>query len=211
MAVDNIEIVLPLAFSKELPDLPPLPEGWPAQGEWTYDDYLRLPDDGRRFEIIEGVLYVTNAPSYAHQFAAFQIARLLGNHVLERKLGIVLGAPFEIHLSDIAKPVQPDVFFIAADRQPASDAQFFEGAPDLIVEVSSPSTARADRFIKFYAYERASMREFWIVNPQTRAIEVYARNEAGEFELHSDYVVGDSLSSAVLPEFSAPVADLFAA
>lgn len=67
MAVEELEVVLPLTYSKELPDLPAVPEGWPAQGAWTYEDFLRLPDDGRRYEVIEGVLYAANAAAFNHQ------------------------------------------------------------------------------------------------------------------------------------------------
>jgi Uma2 family endonuclease len=142
---------------------PPLPtflelEGeWPVQGEWTYEDYLRLPDDGRRYEIIRGVLYVVNAPSYDHQYTVTKLNRLIGDYVERRQLGIALVAPFEIHLPGIARPVLPDVFFITAQRQPSPGASFFTGAPDLIVEVLSPSTARLDRVVKFEAYEQAGV------------------------------------------------------
>ncbi len=84
------------------PPLPPLEEqkdsAWPAQGEWTYEDYLGLPDDGNRYEIIEGVLYVANAPGYDHQYAVMQLSRQMSNWVIERQLGVVLTAPFEVHL-----------------------------------------------------------------------------------------------------------------
>src|SRR5436309_3044531 len=99
--------------------LPPSPPGsenvWPPQGQWTYADFLRLPDDGRRYEIIEGVLYVTNAPSYEHQFTVAELIGELRNFVKDRQLGVVLAAPFEVHLpGGAAKPVQPDVLYIAA-------------------------------------------------------------------------------------------------
>ncbi len=145
---------------KTIPSALPPTEGeqpWPAQGEWTYADYLHLPDDGRRYEIIEGVLYMANAPSYNHQFTVAALVRYLGNFVLEQNLGIVIGAPFEVHLPGIAKPMQPDVLFIAAERQPHAGTQIFEGAPDLIVEVLSPSSLRLDQYNKFGAYERAGI------------------------------------------------------
>ncbi len=105
---------------------------WPAQSQWTYEDYLRLPDDGRRYEIIEGVLYVTNAPSFDHQFAITELLGELRNFVKERNLGVVLTAPFEVHLSETSRPVQPDIIFITADKQPAAGTQVFAGIPNLI-------------------------------------------------------------------------------
>jgi Uma2 family endonuclease len=146
--------------------------GWPAQGHWRYADYQRLPDDGKRYEIIEGVLYVANAPSIEHQFTVSEIHFSLKLFVREKQLGQVFTAPLEVHLSEFSCPVQPDILFISAARQPPLGAKFFEGAPDLIVEVVSPSSIRLDRSIKFDAYEQAGVAEYWIVDTKTRSVEV---------------------------------------
>ncbi len=163
----------------------------PMQGQWTYSHYLDLPDDGRRYEIIEGVLYLTNAPSFAHQFAVTMIIRKMGNFVEKEKLGLVLTAPFEVHLSENTRPVQPDVIFIRAENLPHIDSQFFEGPPDLIVEVISPSSIRTDRHIKFDVYEQNGVAEYWIVNPKTRSVELYTLS-SGEYALVGEYT-GDEL------------------
>lgn len=193
--------------------LPPPVEAeqtWPAQGEWTYEAYLRLPDDGNRYEIIDGVLYVTNAPNYDHQFTVSEFHLQLGSFVKERKLGVVLTAPFEIHLPGIAKPAQPDVFFIAAERQPKPGDKFFEGAPDLIVEVISPASVRLDRFIKFNAYERAGVREYWLADPRTRFVEVYTLStESAEYNLLGQFGPSETLQSSVLPDLALAVDGLF--
>jgi Uma2 family endonuclease len=91
--------------------------GWPIQGQWRYEDYLRLPDDGKRYEIIEGVLYVANAPSFDHQFSVGELFAYLRQFVREHQLGLVLTAPFEVHLSETSKPVQPDVLFIRKEHR----------------------------------------------------------------------------------------------
>ena len=181
---------------------------WPVQGEWTYEDYLRLPDDGRRYEIIEGVLHVTNAPNMAHQYAVAEIVGEIRRFVKEQRLGIVLPAPFEIHLSETSRPVLPDVVFIRADKQPELDAPYYEGSPDLIVEVLSPSSVRLDRHIKFDAYERAGVAEYWIVNPRTRSVEIYTLS-AGEYALLGEFVGDETLTSKVLPGLSIVVSSLF--
>lgn len=193
---------------------PPLPSSehlWPPQGQWTYDDFLRLPDDGRRYEIIEGVLYVTNAPSYEHQFTVTELVRQLANFVIERGLGVVLAAPFEVHLpGGVAKPVQPDVLYIAAERQPHPGDQVFEGAPDLIVEVISPGSVRMDQFIKFGVYERARVREYWLANPKTHSIEVYTLPADGtEYALLGQFGPGEKLRSGVLAGLEIAVDSLF--
>ena len=141
-------------------------DDWPVQGEWTYDDYLRLPDDGNRYEIIEGVLYMTNAPAYDYQFAVMEIAFRFKQFVNENNLGVVLVAPFEVHLSEATRPVQPDVLFIRAENRPAPGAKYFDGAPDLIVEVLSPTSIRTDRLVKLAAYEQAGVAEYWLATPK---------------------------------------------
>jgi Uma2 family endonuclease len=183
---------------------------WPAQGEWTYEDYLRLPDDGNRYEIIEGVLYMAPAPDFDHQHTVHQIAVAFELWLRDHAGGVVLTAPFEVHLPGIAQPVQPDVLLIAADRRPASGDRFFEGAPDLVVEILSPGTMRVDRYIKFDAYERAGVREYWLVDPRVQFVEVYARAEGGEFTLLGQFRTGEQARSEVLAGFTLDVGSLFA-
>ncbi len=203
--------VLPPVIPRRLPRLPARKPAWPAQGEWTYEDYLRLPDDGRRYEVIEGVLYATSAPGFDHQYAVGEILAALGACVWARQLGVVLVAPFEVHLPDIARPVQPDVLFVAAGRAPASGAAYLTGAPDLVVEVLSPSTARTDRMVKFGAYERAGVREYWLADPRTRSVEVYALSDDGAYDMAGQYTPGETVASTVLSDLALPVNDLFAA
>ena len=189
----------------------PAEQSWPPQGQWTYADYLRLPDDGNRYEIIEGVLYVANAPSYEHQFSAGEIYRQIANFVTQSNLGVVIPAPFEVHLPGIAKPVQPDVPFIANQRKPAADIQIFEGAPDLIVEVISPGSARLDRHIKFGVYEQAKVREYWIADPKTKSVEVFSLPASGaEYARLGHFGPGEKIKSAVLTDLELPVDGLFA-
>jgi Uma2 family endonuclease len=184
------------------------PKTWPARGEWTYQDYLNLPDDGRRYEIIEGVLYVTNAPDIDHQFAVIKIATKLENFVTEHQLGYVLIAPFEVHLSETNRPVQPDVLFIKAERWPGPGAKFFEGPPDLIVEVLSPATSRVDRHVKFSAYEQAGVPEYWLVNPKTRSVEIFTLS-GGEYAQLGEFTGDELIKSAILAGLTITTSTLF--
>jgi Uma2 family endonuclease len=179
-----------------------------APGDWTYADYLQLPDDGKRYEIIEGVLYVANAPNSDHQFTVAEISRQLGNFVIPRKLGQILFAPFEVHLAERTRPVQPDVLFVRAERWPAHRIAFFDGAPDMVVEVISPSSVRTDRVIKFTAYEQASVAEYWIANPTTRTVEVYTLSNA-EYALLGEFAGEDTITSSVLVGIELVVSSLF--
>lgn len=183
------------------------PQDWPAQGQWRYADYLRLPDDGRRYEIIEAVLYVANAPEYDHQFA---VTKAITRLVSDRNLGVVLTAPFEVHLSESTRPVQPDVLFIRAAHQPRAGVKFFEGAPDLIIEVISPSSIRQDRQIKFDVYEKAGVTEYWLADPKTRSVEVYTLSN-GEYALHGQFIADELITSTVLSGLTIKTSTLFAA
>ena len=169
----------------------------PVQGQWTYADYLALPDDGKRYEIIEGVLYVANAPNSDHQTVVTAFGAELRNFVKQYNLGRVLVAPFEVHLASHSRPVQPDVLFVRAERWPETRLAYFEGAPDLIIEVISPSSVRLDRVVKFTAYEAAGVAEYWIVNPHTHTIEVHTLSH-GEYALLGEYTNGETVQSAVL-------------
>jgi len=202
-------VVLTSVIPRRLPRLPSRGQDWPTQGEWTYEDYKKLPDDGRRYEIIEGVLYVTAAPNFDHQYTVTRLLVHLDDLVTRRDLGIVLVAPFEVHLPDVARPVQPDVLFVDAGRAPRPGAADFTGAPDLIVEVLSPSTVRTDRLVKFGAYERAGVREYWLVDPRTRSVEVYALSEDGTYDMAGQYTPGETVTSTVLSDLALPVDDLF--
>lgn len=189
--------------------LPPPHAPWPEQGEWTYEDYLRLPDDGRRYEIIEGMLHVTDASDWLHQRIVARLGTLIEN-LLARldKGGAIIPAPFEVHLPGIAKPVQPDLVFIAAEHYPAEPPPFFEGVPDVIVEVLSPSSIRRDRHVKFGAYERAGVPEYWIVDRGTRSIEVYVLS-GREYALLGQFGPETVARSQALPDLEVPVGPLF--
>lgn len=180
----------------------------PSPGQWTYEDYLQLPDDGNRYEIIEGVLYVTSAPTYDHQFVVSEILFQLKLCVREQDLGVVLTAPFEVHLSESSRPVQPDVLFIKRDRQPEPGAKFFAGPPDLVVEVISPSSVRTDQVIKFRAYEKAGVPEYWLINPKTRSLKVFTLSEQ-EYTLLGQFTDDEPIESAVLPQLNIKTSSLF--
>jgi hypothetical protein len=118
---------------------------WPAQGEWTYEEYLRLPDDGNRYEVIRGVLYVTAAPGLAHQFAAGEVTRHFVTFVHDNRLGMVFPAPFDVRLPrGIGTPVQPDLVVFLAGNEPRVGPTM-EQVPDLVLEILSPSTRRRTR------------------------------------------------------------------
>lgn len=155
---------------------------------------------------------MNKTPNYNHQFTVTTLVRLIGEHVSQKELGIVLVAPFDIQLPDTAKPVQPDIVFIAADKQPKDGDQLFEGVPDLIIEVLSPESIRTDYVVKFSLYERAGVREYWMVEPRTRFVEIYTLSpDRSEYVLEGQFSPCEQLYSFVLPDLALAVESLFLA
>jgi Uma2 family endonuclease len=138
----------------------------------TYADYALLPDDGKRYELHDGVLSVTPAPGTRHQRVLFRLAKALDAHVTAHGLGEVDIAPFDVILSDVSV-VQPDILFAANERFAAFSERGFEGAPTLAAEVISPSTPRIDRHTKLSLYARYAVPYYWIVDPEARTIDVH--------------------------------------
>jgi Uma2 family endonuclease len=138
----------------------------------TYHDYAALPDDGRRYEIHDGDLSVTPAPSPQHQICAANLFRILDSHVRSNGLGVVLFAPLDVILSDTAI-VQPDLVYLASDRLSAVSRRGIEGPPTLAVEILSPSTTAIDRETKLRLYARHGVPFFWLVDPDGQVIEAY--------------------------------------
>lgn len=183
---------------------------WPEQGEWTYEDYARLPDDGRRYEVIRGRLHVTPAPSTKHQLVSFELAFALYEHVTANKLGRVLEAPVDLILPDRATPVQPDILFIARERRAILQEQFIEGAPDSIIEVLSPGNVHYDRHTKYDLYAEAGVREYWIVDPDDCLVDVYTLHDDDIYVPFGHFERGGAIRSSLLPDLQIPLEDVCA-
>jgi len=182
---------------------------WPEQGQWSYDDWLRLPDDAYRYEIIEGELFVSPPPSIQHQVVVSSLLSAMYQHAKERELGLVLTAPIGVRLPGKAVIVQPDLLFIRRERLQLVKDDVVDGAPDLVVEILSPSNWVYDRTRKQEAYLRAGVREYWIVDYRARTVDVLVL-DGGEYVQRGQYREGDLAPSEALPGFAIPVADIFA-
>ena len=187
---------------------PTTARSWPEQGQWTYADWLRLPDDGFRYELIEGELFVSPSPSIEHQNAVSALLTEMRYYARGKNLGLVLTAPIGVQLPDHAVVVQPDVLFVSRDRLDIVADDMITGAPDLVVEVLSPSNWVFDRTRKQQAYEQAGVREYWIVDYRARTVDVLVL-EGREYVQRGQYRQGDSAPSEALPGFAIPVADIF--
>jgi Uma2 family endonuclease len=163
----------------------------------TYDDLKDMPDDGQRYEIIGGELLVTPSPTAGHQRVLFRLAKLLDGYVLRHGTGEVFVAPFDVLLGTF-DAVEPDIVYLAAARpRVANDENSIDYAPDLVVEVASPSSHRIDRVKKMALYARSGVAEYWIADPMRRRIDVYAL--AGENFLPVEPNADGHIPSRVLP------------
>jgi Uma2 family endonuclease len=183
----------------------PIEANWPPpRDQWTYEDYKRLPDDNWRYEVIEGELFMSPAPNTHHQRVIARLQFAMMKHVEAKKLGEVLNAPIDVRLSELANPVQPDILFICRDRLDIIRKDWIEGAPDLIVEVLSPSNWIDDRRTKYRVYALAGVREYWIVDPDKRQIEVFALR-GSDYEILGRFGPGEQAGSEVLSGFEISV------
>lgn len=173
----------------------------------TYDDYLSLPNDGKRYEIIGGELFMSPAPEPEHQDILLAIARRLDEFVRTRSLGKVYVAPIDVVLS-MTDIVQPDIVFIARNRLSIVRKKNIIAAPDLVMEIVSPSTAIVDRTRKKMLYEHHGVREYWIVDSETTSVELYVRGEF-RFGEATIFRAPESAASSVLSGFTLPVEQIF--
>jgi len=175
----------------------------------TYDDLLAMPADGNRYEIIDGELYVNPAPATQHQ----RIARILLvriDHYLElHGGGEVFGAPLDVILAN-ESAVQPDILVIKTDRASIIGEKNVQGAPNLCIEVLSPSSRRLDEIEKRKLYERGGVDEYWIVDPELELVKIYRRaGTAFERVAEISTETGGTITTPLLPDFAIEIADVF--
>lgn len=188
---------------------------------WTYADYLTWPDD-ERWEIIDGVAYPWNGtqamspgPGKYHQSVSFEIARQLGNHLKGKKCR-AFAAPFDVRfVSDAAQSdnyvetvVQPDILVVCDASK--LDERGCKGAPDLIVEISSPSTGKMDLTTKYDLYERYGVKEYWIIHPAEQTLLVFKLDELGQYGAPERYAVDGNVPVALLGELVIDIGSVFA-
>lgn len=176
----------------------------------TYEDYLDLPDDGRRYELVEGDLFVTAAPFIRHQSASSNLHLLLAPFVRKHRLGHVLYAPTDVKFS-ATTVVQPDLMFVATKHQSRILDAYIDGAPDLVVEILSEKSRRYDERTKKQLYEKFGVPEYWILDSDLETVKVYRlglRGYGAAFELAAEN--GDTLTSPLFPGLAIEVAEIFA-
>ena len=178
------------------------------QGRWTYEDYLSLPEDGNHYEIVNGVLYMAPSPTGEHQDAVGRIYHYLLVNLEFAGLGKVRFAPFDVRLSP-KHVFQPDVLVVLNTHRDRIQRRFILGAPDLVVEIASPSTANIDRREKLDAYARSGVPEYWLVDADAHTVEVLML-EAGTYRSLGVFEDEDTLPTKIVPNFPVQVHQFFA-
>lgn len=186
------------------------PADWvpgPEQGNWTYEAYAALTDDGECYEIMQGVLVVSPSPSGPHQGVAGEIHAYLREQILLKHLGLVFTAPFDVVLSE-KNVFQPDVVVLLKEHLAQYSDRKIMGAPDLLVEIISPSSKLYDRALKRTLYEQAGVPEYWLVDEYKHTIELFVL-EGRQYRACGIFQGQQKLPSRIAPHMDMPVACFF--
>lgn len=176
----------------------------------TIADLDCTPDDGNKYELIEGEIYMSRAPSLTHQITLQNFLMTLGSYVTNNPIGIVVPGPGVIF--DDFNGVIPDIVFFSHERRAEiASGDRLSGAPDLVIEIISPGAEneRRDRVLKRRLYGRFGVKEYWLVDLASRSVEIYELADDG-LELTAMFAGDDEMISVLLPGFRAKLADLFA-
>ncbi len=174
----------------------------------TVANYMQLPDDGPRYELIEGELLMAPAPNRYHQQVLANLFLILGNYVRKKRSGKLYFAPFDV-IFDQHNVLQSDIIFFSHARASALTKAGATGAPDLAVEVISPGAEKRDRELKRKVFVRSGVEEFWLVLPDKKRIEIYRLAEEPERPLQ---IVGgtDQFESRLFPGLTIAADEVFA-
>ena len=175
--------------------------------DWTYQELLTLPDDGKRYEIIEGVLYEMPAANTEHALIIMRLIRWTFGPLIWGMGGEILTAPIDVFIRD-GDPVQPDLLILLPEQLDLIAKRGVEGPPALVVEVLSPSNPEHDRITKRALYARAGVAEYWIVSPEAATIAILTLNE-GNYDVHARVGGDEPLTSPSFPALSGTAAQVF--
>jgi Uma2 family endonuclease len=176
----------------------------------TYDDFVLFPDDGKRHELIDGEHYVTPSPNLKHQRVSGALYLLIGSWLQDHPVGEIFYAPFDVVFSQ-HDVVEPDLLYVSNARttQVLTPANV-QGAPDLVIEIGSPSTRQRDETIKRRLYERSAVSEYWVVDPDIDVVRIYRRTgERFDRAIELSREAGDVLTTDLLPGLDLPLGRIF--
>ena len=172
----------------------------------TYQDYANLEGD-ERYELLDGELILVGSPNRDHQLVSVRLLTRIYSFVEENDLGWVLDAPFDVLFTD-TDVVQPDILFISREREHILTPANVQGAPDLIVEILSPSSSTRDWRAKRELYATHGVREYWIIDPANRIVSVLLLQD-GVLEIDQTLTEDDTATSTVLDGFNVSLDSIF--
>ena len=173
----------------------------------SFEEFRQLPIDGKRYELVRGEVHVTPAPATRHQAIVQNLSGNLWPFVIKNHLGEVWTAPLDVRLSG-ETALQPDLIFVSNARAGIIQENWIAGAPDLVVEVLSPSTAAYDRVTKLPVYAEAGVSELWLIDSQAKTVEVL-RLQGRKYFVEAKHAGDQVLASNLFPGWQLPLHDLF--
>ncbi|MDQ1317155.1 MAG: hypothetical protein QG588_806 [Candidatus Poribacteria bacterium] len=180
---------------------------FPRQGEWTEADYFRLPESNKIIELSEGRLIISPSPTEQHQEIVGNIFFMLRNYLLNYNIGKILMAPMDTRLKKgIIR--QPDIVFMSNEHLNRNTNKRW-GIPDLAIEVTSPGTKKEDRKDKYTEYEKAGIKEYWIIDPDKQTVEVFTL-ENGAYKIFGKCGPGEIAKSKLLDGFEVSIDEIMA-
>ena len=179
-----------------------------ARVRFKADEIWDAPEDGNRYDVIDGKLYVSPPSLEPHQDASMVLSVRLGGHIRDQWLGKLYAAPFGVKLDD-DNGLQPDLVYVSNERAGLISERGLEGAPDLVIEILSRSIRARDRGLKMKRYAAAGVPHYWIVEPRTRTLEAFRLTEDG-YELSDSRGPGSVFQSELFPGLEIPIDELWA-
>jgi Uma2 family endonuclease len=173
----------------------------------TYEQFRQLPDDGKQYELVHGEVHLTPAPTTRHQFVLRNLTGSLLHYLAKNPLGELAFAPLDVRLGEDTA-LQPDLIFVPNSRAEIIREDLIVGAPDLVVEILSASTAVHDRATKLPIYAEAGVPEVWLIDSQAKTVEVL-RLQGKKYFVDATHAGDQVLASDLFPGWQLPLADLF--
>ena len=178
-----------------------------VQPRLTYPELRLMPDDGKRYELIDGEVFVTPSPNEKHQRVLGNLFLSFSSHARPGNLGRVYIAPFDVVFGE-KTALQPDLLFVSAKRLGIIGPEYVLGAPDLVVEILSPYRQSYDRVTKLEQYALYGVTEYWIIDPIAESVEIYAL-VGSKYELKGVFAGDDNLQTPLLPGWEIAAGNLF--
>jgi Uma2 family endonuclease len=178
-----------------------------VQPRLSYSELRMMPDDGKRYELVNGEVFVAPAPNEKHQRVLGNLLLSMQSYAKAKGLGRVYCAPFDVVFGE-RTALEPDILFVSAARRGIIGSEYVVGAPDLVVEIISASSRRMDRITKLEQYALHGVSEYWVIDPETETVDVHVLH-GKRYDLKATAAGGDSLETVHLPGWKMAVRELF--